>query len=248
MAMTRDTGRRRRAAAVAALATATVLAWPATAYAADVTATPTEARQGEAVRMEFTVPQERPGVPTDQVEIRLPADAPIAEVYPMSTDGWAPRITTRTLDRPVPGIHSSALDTVTSSVTWVRMPGTGEGPARLTLSMGPLPQADRLSFEVLQTYADGLVVRWGGAGQRPAPTLALLPDDPNAPVGHAGHGGAPAAGGAPAPAAGGPAAEGNDDSLLAAGLLTGLGGGAVIGWLVSRRRGRAPAEPADPAT
>ncbi|MCM0677476.1 YcnI family protein, partial [Micromonospora phytophila] len=123
-----------------------------------MTTNPTQARQGESVKLEFVVPEERPGTRTERVEIRLPADAPIAEVYPMSVAGWAPRIATRTLDQPVAGIHSSRVDLVTSAVTWSRMPGSGAGPARLALSMGPLPGTDRLTFEVVQTYADGTVV------------------------------------------------------------------------------------------
>ncbi|MFF4880501.1 DUF1775 domain-containing protein [Micromonospora sp. NPDC000668] len=252
MASTHGGGRRQRIAAVTALTAAgLLLGWPGTAHAADVTTTPTEARQGDAVRLEFTVPEERAGTTTRQIEVRLPADAPVAEVYPMSVTGWAPRISSRTLDKPVAGIHSTGVSTVTTGVTWIRV-GKGEpGPARLALSMGPLPQAERLTFEVVQTYADGTVVRWADAsGAHRAPVLTLLPaaDGAAGPVGHGGHG-APAAGaganpGVDAePAADGAGEEsGSADGMLAAGLLAGLGGGAAIGWLVSRWRRRDPAE------
>ncbi|MGC4813416.1 DUF1775 domain-containing protein [Micromonospora sp. DT228] len=253
MASTHGGGRRRRIAAVTALTAAGLLLWPGAARAADVTTTPTEARQGDAVRLEFTVPEERAGTKTNQIEVRLPADAPIAEVYPMSVNGWAPRISSRTLDKPVAGIHSSGVSTVTTAVTWVRVGESDPGPARLALSMGPMPQAERLTFEVVQTYADGTVVRWAdAAGPHRAPALTLLPAAPGAagPAAHGGHGG-PAAG-APAdpdnavdaaPAAGDAGEEsGSADGMLAAGLLAGLGGGAAIGWLVSRWRRRDPAE------
>ncbi|MEV1328804.1 DUF1775 domain-containing protein [Micromonospora costi] len=264
MAMTRG-NRRRRAGAVAALVNAAVLSWPGAAYAAEVTTTPGQARQGDAVRLEFVVPEERPGTRTRQIEIQLPADAPIAEVYPMSVPGWAPRITSRTLDEPVAGMHSSGVSTVTTAVTWIRVGEDTPGPARLPLSMGPLPRTERLAFPVVQTYADGTVVRWAGAaGAHPAPVLTLLPGDPAAaggpaaagdpaaaggPAGHAGHGGAPAGGsvgagaapgGAAAAGSGDTGAAGNADALLAAGLLAGLGGGAAIGWLASRWRRRTP--------
>ncbi|GIJ11749.1 DUF1775 domain-containing protein [Micromonospora andamanensis] len=249
MAMTHGGSRRRRGALVAALATAVVLLWPATAWAADgVTFTPTEAQQGNAVKLEFVVPDERPGVRTEKVEIRIPEDPPIAEVYPLSVPGWAPTITTRQLDRPVAGMHGPATDVVTASLIWSRAKGeAGEGPARLVFSMAPLPQTDRLTFELVQTYADGLQVSWGGGpGQRPLPALTLLPGDPAYPGAHGGHGAAPG-GAAPAEAPpttatsdGGP----NANSLLAAGLVAGLGGGAVVGWLISRRR-RAPSEEID---
>ncbi|MFI6067718.1 DUF1775 domain-containing protein [Micromonospora sp. NPDC051227] len=253
MASTYGGGRLRRIVAATAVTAAGLLLWPGTAYAADVTTTPTEARQGDAVRLEFSVPEERAGTKTNQIEVRLPADAPIAEVYPMSVNGWAPRISSRTLDTPVAGIHSSGVSTVTTAVTWVRVGESDPGPARLALSMGPMPQAERLTFEVVQTYADGTVVRWAdAAGPHRAPTLALLPAAPGAagPAAHGGHAGpaagAPAAADSgvdaapPAPADG--ADEGSADGMLAAGLLAGLGGGAAIGWLVSRWRRRDPGE------
>ncbi|SCF25071.1 DUF1775 domain-containing protein [Micromonospora chokoriensis] len=253
MASTHGGQHRRRIAAVTALTAAGLLIWPGAASAADVTTTPTEARQGDAVRLELTVPEERAGTKTNQIEVRLPADAPIAEVYPMSVDGWAPRLSSRTLDKPLAGIHSSGVSTVTTAVTWVRVGDSGSGPARLALSMGPMPQAERLTFEVVQTYADGIVVRWADAtGAHRAPVLTLLPAAPGAagPAAHgAGHG-VPAPG-APAGADDGSAARAGDageesgsaDGMLAAGLLAGLGGGAAIGWLVSRWRRRGPAEP-----
>ncbi|RQW95952.1 DUF1775 domain-containing protein [Micromonospora inaquosa] len=264
MASTHGGGRRRRIVVATAVTAAGLLLWPGTAYAADVTITPTQAQQGDAVRLEFSVPQERAGTKTSQIEVRLPADAPVAEVYPMSVDGWAPRISSRTLDKPVAGIHSSGVSTVTTAVTWVRVGESEPGPARLALSMGPMPQTERLTFEVVQTYADGTVVRWAdAAGAHRAPTLTLLPAAPGAagPAAHGGGHGAPAAG---APAAGGNGADGNPgggvdgnpaaraggageesgnaDGMLAAGLLAGLGGGAAIGWLVSRWRRRGPDE------
>ncbi|MFF5202384.1 DUF1775 domain-containing protein [Micromonospora parva] len=262
MGSTHGDGRRRRIVAATAVTAAGLLLWPGTAYAADVTITPTEARQGDAVRLEFTVPAERAGTTTKQIEVRLPADAPVAEVYPMSVDGWAPRISSRTLDKPLAGIHSSGVSTVTTAVTWVRVGAGDAGPARLALSMGPMPQAERLTFEVVQTYADGTVVRWAdAAGAQQAPALTLLPAAPGAagPAAHGGGHGAPPAG---APAAGGNGADGepggdgdpatraggageesgNADGMLAAGLLAGLGGGAAIGWLVSRWRRRGPDE------
>lgn len=264
MASTHGGGRPRRIAAVTALTAAGLLLWPAAAaQAADVTTTPTQARQGDAVRLEFSVPEERAGTTTKQVEIRLPADAPVAEVYPMSVDGWAPKIDSKTLDKPLAGIHSSGVSTVTTAVTWVRVGAGATGPAKLALSMGPLPQAERLTFEVVQTYADGMVVRWADAGgDHPAPVLTLLPAAPGAagPAVHGGHG-APAADAANGPAVGAQNADGasggggtaaggsgeesgSADAMLAAGLLAGLGGGAAIGWLVSRWRRRDPAEDA----
>ncbi|MEV5817847.1 YcnI family protein [Micromonospora haikouensis] len=243
-------GLRMSASAVLAVVAAT-LGWAGTALAADVTSTPEQARQGDPVRLEIVVPEERPGTRTERVELRLPAAAPVGEAYPMSVPGWAPRITTRKLAEPIPGIHGTTMDTVTASVVWTRAEGAPAGPARLAVSMGPLPQAERMVFEVVQTYSDGAVVRWAdpAGGARPAPVLTLLP----AASGHGGdgatgaHGGGPsdttAAGEAPTPAVAlsdGDAAgdRGFTDALLAAGLVGGLGGGAALGWLATRWRRR----------
>ncbi|MEU6022803.1 DUF1775 domain-containing protein [Micromonospora sp. NPDC047134] len=232
MARTCGGGRRRRGGPVAVLVTALVLLWPTAAWADGVSFTPTEAQQGNSVKMEFTVPDERPGVRTERIEIRMPVDPPIAEVYPLSVPGWAPTITPRRLQVPVAGLHGPPTDVVTAALTWTRAPGPAEaGPARLAFSMAPLPQAEQVTFELTQTYADGIQVHWGaGPGQRPLPPLTLTPGDPAYPA-HGGHGAAPTAGSA-APGDTGP----NANSLLAAGLVAGLGGGAVVGWLISRRR------------
>ncbi|WP_428966616.1 DUF1775 domain-containing protein [Micromonospora fluostatini] len=255
--MTRSDSRRSRTGPLTALAVAVagVLGWPAPALAADVTSTPAQARQGDPVKLEIVVPEERPGTRTRQVELRLPAQAPVAEAYPMSVDGWAPTITSRTLDEPVVSLHGPRVETVTAAVTWIRVGGGGGGPHRFAVSMGPLPQAERMTFEVVQTYADGTVVRWAdpAGGTHPAPVLTLLPPAPGAAGGggHAGHGSGLAGpdeygGSAPyeptAADGGGPSA----DVLLGAGLLAGLGGGAAVGWLGSRwRRRHRPAEDAE---
>ncbi|MER7891342.1 DUF1775 domain-containing protein [Micromonospora sp. NPDC094482] len=228
MAMTDGNRRWHRPAALAALAAATVLGWPGTAHAAEVTTNPGQARQGDAVRLEFVVPEERPGTRTRQIEVRLPADAPIAEVYPMSVPGWAPRISSRTLDQPVAGIHSTGVTTVTTAVTWIRVDGAPAGPARLALSMGPLPRTDRLTFPVIQTYADGTVVRWADpTGAHRAPVLTLLPAAAGAPAGHTGHGGAAnggAANGGAANGEGGVAGPAGPDPAGARGAVDGAAG------------------------
>lgn len=164
-----------------AAAVAAVFGAPGAAWADGVTSSPGQAVQGDAVELTFVVPEERPGARTEKIEFRLPPDAPIGEVYPLSVDGWAPLITSRDLDAPVAGIHAPSVSTVTSAVVWTRGAGPAvPGPARLSVAMGPLPQLDRMTFEVVQTYSDGTVVRWdqaplpgGGEPEHPAPELAL---------------------------------------------------------------------------
>ncbi|MGY4911341.1 DUF1775 domain-containing protein [Micromonospora aurantiaca (nom. illeg.)] len=253
----RMTRQGRWAAASLAAVLAGAVGWPAAAQAAGVTVTtsPAQVRQGDAIELSVLVPADEPGTRTTRIELTMPADAPIGEVYPLSVPDWAPTITTRTLDQPVPGMHAAELNQVTHSVSWLRMPGTGTGAARLPLGMGPMPATDRLRFTVTQTYDDGTVVRWAdpAGGAHPAPTVELLPPLPGtvthdgAPgaggAGHGGHGAPGALGGAQNGAQGGtaPAAGAVDDGpsadlLLGGGLLAGLAGGAAIGWLLSRRR------------
>ncbi|WP_431933949.1 DUF1775 domain-containing protein [Micromonospora sp. RP3T] len=249
MRMTRQ-GRWAAALLAAALAGAVSGPGPAAATAGvTVTTSPGEVHQGDAIELSVVVPADRPGARTSKIELTMPADAPIGEVYPLSVPDWAPTITTRTLDQPVAGIHAAELNQVTHSVTWLRVAGGGAGAARLPLGMGPMPATDRLIFTVVQTYADGTVVRWAdpAGGAHPAPTVALLPSLSGA-VTHGG--GAGAAGGAhgghgapgdPVPAdvtAAAPAADDGPsaDLLLGGGLLAGLAGGGAIGWLLSRRR------------
>ncbi|MFJ1541108.1 DUF1775 domain-containing protein [Micromonospora chalcea] len=259
----RMTRQGRWAVALLAAALAGAVSWPGAASAAEVTVTtsPAEVRQGDAIQLSVVVPADRPDTRTTKIELTMPPDAPIGEVYPLSVPDWAPTITTRTLDQPVPGMHAAELNQVTHSVTWLRVPGTGSGAARLPLGMGPMPATDRLTFTVIQTYADGTVVRWAdlAGGKHPAPTVDLLPPLPGA-MTHNGdpgangagtnggaHGGHGAAGGAQgsvpgsAPNGAAPAAGTADDGpsadlLLGGGLLAGLAGGAAIGWLLSRRR------------
>ncbi|SCG70583.1 DUF1775 domain-containing protein [Micromonospora humi] len=266
----RMTRQGRWAAALLAAALAGAVGWPGPASAAGVTVTtsPGEVHQGDAIELSVVVPADRPGSRTTKVELTMPADAPIGEVYPLSVPDWAPTITTRTLDRPVAGIHAPELNQVTHAVTWLRVPGGGAGAARLPLGMGPMPATDRLTFTVVQTFADGTVVRWAdpAGGAHPAPTVALLPPPQGAATGggdagaggaaHGGHGGVSGGqdGAAPAGAtAGGPTTGAADDGpsadlLLGGGLLAGLAGGAAIGWLLSRRRRGTMALPSDPAT
>ncbi|WP_435585950.1 DUF1775 domain-containing protein [Micromonospora aurantiaca (nom. illeg.)] len=253
MGMTR---RARSAIVLLGAVLAGTVGWSGTATAAaevTITTSPGEVRQGDAIELAVLVPEDRAGSRTSRIELRMPANAPIGEVYPLSVPDWAPSITTRTLDQPVQGIHAPELNQVTDAVTWIRVPGT-TGPARLSLGMGPMPATDLLTFSVIQTYADGTVVRWTDppGGAHPAPTVNLLPALPASST-HDGHSG-PAAD-APAAAAPQPRAReaASDDApsadlLLGGGLLAGLGGGAALGWLFSRRRHGTLTLPADSDT
>jgi uncharacterized protein YcnI len=190
--------------------------------AADVTISPTTAVQGDAASVTFHVQNQRGRARTTRVEVDLPPDTPIAEVYPMTVPYWAPRIIMREVKDPLPGLHGSALTEATSAVIWERASDAPAPPAveTLRLEMGPMPETDRLVFTVVQTYSDGTVQRWNGPAA-----------------------GSPAAG---SPAAGSPAAEGSGTVLVLTPATAGAQGAHGHGSQQSpAAAGASPAGPAD---
>lgn len=208
--------------------------------AADVTISPAQAVQGDAASVTFRVGNHRAGAHTTKVEINLPAETPIAEVYPMTVADWAPRIVSRPVDRPLPGIHGGGLTTATSAVVWTRASDAPPAPAveELRLELGPLPYVDRLVFTVVQTYSDGTVQRWSGPSSGPGTALTLT-RAPSAPAAGHGHGrkaaatpdpAAAAAAVVAAPAAGSAlsTAAGPDRSDVNALTVVGVGGFSLV--------------------
>jgi len=242
--------RYRRTAVVAlgaAVFGALALASPASA---DVTANPSEATRGDGAKVTFRLSEDRPGAHTTKVQLIAPVDNPIGEIYPMSIDDWAPATETRQLDKAVAGLHGMPVDETTASITWSRVTPVPKGapPVELTVSMGPMPtEGDQLVFALVQTYSDGTVVRWSdpAGGAHPAVTVKLV-GQAVAGGGHHGGGQQQAAPPAAAPRSA-PADDGGSSyGILAAGLIAGLGLGALGGWLILRgRRGTPPAATAE---
>lgn len=209
---------------------------------ASVSVSPSTAPRGGPAELAFQITEDRPGAYTTQIELDAPEATPIAEIYPMSADDWAPRVATRQLSQPVELIHGTTTTEVVSSITWLRVTGPPGGPAKpaeLRVSLGPMPATETVAFTVVQTYSDGTVVRWadapaagGSQPAHPAPVVTLV-DDPAASAGHDGHGASD--GTAAGPAAGSGGRSGGTYGILAAGLLVGLTVGVGIdGWLIVR--------------
>ncbi|MGI5150372.1 YcnI family protein [Plantactinospora sp. CA-294935] len=229
---------------VVALLTATVAGTTlgAGAATADVTMTPGQAAQGGAVKLTFRVTEDRAPAHTTKIELLMPESAPVAETYPMSDPQWAPRMTMRKVDQTLGGIHHGQVTEVVASIVWTRAgaPAPGAGPAELVVSLGPLPQTDRMTFHLVQTYSDGHVTNWNQPPSSevpqpefPAPVLTLAP--PAATAGPTAA--APGAAGAAVPESG-TAADDPDQGFgsLATGLVAGLVLGlAVAAWLYLRR-------------
>ncbi len=175
-----------RAGVLAAAVTAGVLGAAGPALA-DVTVSPPSAEQGSGVNLTFTVTNTGTA-PISRVKLVLPADTPIAEVYPLSVDDWAPQITPMTLATPLTGVHGGSPVTQTASaITWIAAGGKTMAPgtsADLAVAVGPLPATTAMTFTVQSTYADG---RPGPA--MPPVKLALTPATGGQSGGHTTHGG-----------------------------------------------------------
>ncbi|KKJ93588.1 YcnI family protein, partial [Micromonospora sp. HK10] len=217
----------RRTATAAAL-TLTVVASAvlglAGAASAHVTVNPKEATQGGYGRFAFRVPNESDTASTTKVEVNLPENAPVGSVSTMPVPGWTVAVQKRKVDPPIE-VHGSQLTEAVSKLTWTATAG-GVKPGEFQefpVSMGPLPQVDRMVFKVLQTYSDGNVSRWieeptPGAAEpeNPAPVLTLTAASASA---------APAASAPPA------AAGDDDDDDSDAGAATALGVAGLVAGL-----------------
>ena len=155
---------------------------------ADATVSPATAEQGSGENLTFHVTNSGTA-PLGTITLRLPDDTPVAEVYPLSVDDWAPRIQMRTLATPLTTIHGGTPATETaSSITWLAMPGHNlpVGAATdLSVAVGPLPTLSSMQFTITSTYAGGKA----GPSMPAALTLTPAPAGQPAAAGHA-HGGA----------------------------------------------------------
>ncbi|QLJ03920.1 YcnI family protein [Streptomyces sp. NEAU-sy36] len=222
----------RRAATVAALATATVLL-AAGAASAHVTVHPESYAKGATDGvLTFRVPNEEDNASTTKVQIFLPTDHPVLGVLVHPQDGWTAKVTTTKLKTPV----KTDDGTVTEAASEITFSGgtiAAGQYADFNVAFGQLPEdAGQLVFKTLQTYSDGKVVRWieqpssgDDEPDNPAPVLKLTADDAS-----------PAA----APAAATAEAAGASDStargLGVAGLVTGVLGLAAAAFALVRGR------------
>lgn len=146
----------RRAGIVAvAAACGALVAAPALA---DVSVTPKTSLQGAGDNFTFHVTNDGTA-PIQTVTVTIPEDTPVAEVYPLSVDDWAPKITTRKLNTQLPSLHDDIpTDQVTGSIQWIAMPGKALAVGRtadLTIALGPLPTLSAMQFTVSTTYGNG---------------------------------------------------------------------------------------------
>jgi hypothetical protein len=130
---------------------------------ADVGLTPAQATQGGGVGVTFRIHNDSRTAPITTVEVRLPAESPIPEVYPYSVPDWAPNTTVRKVDNLV------------TAITWTAVPGKALEPgavAELSTSLAPLPKIDKLVFTVVERHSDGTAATWTPALTLVAPAAA----------------------------------------------------------------------------
>ena len=227
---------------------------------AHVSVSSADAEQGGYGGITFRVPTESGTAATTKLTVQLPTDQGIASVAVKPVPGWTHKETTTKLATPVRTDDGEVTEAV-STVEWTaNTPADAIRPGEygeFSISAGPLPKADSITFKAIQTYSDGTQVAWieqssGGAEpEHPAPVLALLPASGAGGSGAGGgeHGSsAPAsqpASAAPAPAAaGGDSGNGTATAALVIGTLGLLAGLVGLGIALSSRR-RGGGTPAD---
>jgi uncharacterized protein YcnI len=225
---------------VLAVLLATFLAAGVGVAAAHVTVSSSDAAAGGFGKLTFRVPNESDTASTISVRIQIPPETPLAALSTQSVPGWTVIRTQTDLETPVE-VHGQQITTYTSVVEFRAEDGGGVGPGEFqefSLSGGPFPDADAMTFNVVQTYNDGTEAAWieptvegQPEPERPAPVLTLRGSDGAAPTADNG-GGTTTPGDEPAGSDDGPVGLTLFLAILA--LLTGIAG-CVLGWRATRR-------------
>lgn len=170
---------RRAAAAIAT--TGLIMAIPVSAQA-HVKVSPDTAQAGSYATLDFRVPTEKATASTTKVEVDLPTKHPFTSVSYQPVPGWTAKVTTSDLAKPV----KTADGTITQAPTkivWTASPAAAIKPGQFQqfpVSVGAVPDVPSVSFDTIQTYSDGSVVKWdepteAGAAEpeHPAPVLTI---------------------------------------------------------------------------
>ena len=172
----------RRAAVVTATLTGLVLAG-AGAASAHVRVSSADAAPGGYGKFTFRVPNESDSASTVDLRIQLPTDTPITSVQAEPVPGWTVTLTTSNLPKPVTTDDGDQITTAVSVVEYRADAGGGIAPGQFqefSLSGGPIPDVDSLTFNAVQTYSDGTSAAWieptvdgQPEPEHPAPVLSL---------------------------------------------------------------------------
>jgi uncharacterized protein YcnI len=160
-----------------------LLALGAGVASAHVTVSSPDAAADGFGKVTFRVPDESATANTVQLRIQLPADSPFASVSILPVPGWTTTTTRTQLDPPLTDDDGNQVTEAVSVVEFDAVPGGGVAPGQFqefSLALGPFPDVDSLTFNVVQSYSDGTEAAWIDPtveGQpepgHPAPTLSL---------------------------------------------------------------------------
>lgn len=158
-------------------------AGPASAH---VTASIDDPTPGAYTLLTFNAPTESATASTNRLEIDFPTDTPITSVRSVPVPGWNTEVIREPLPEPVDNGHGGEISEAVARVVWTSVGDTSAvGPGQtglFILSIGPLPDAESVSFPTVQGYTDGSEVAWtqlsqaGVDTERPAPTIQIGTD------------------------------------------------------------------------
>jgi uncharacterized protein YcnI len=223
---------------VVLLAALTVLVVGGGVASAHVSVSSADAAPGGYGKVTFRVPNESDAASTIGVRIQLPTDTPLTSVRAQPVAGWTVVLTRSQLPEPV-RVNGDEVDQAVSVVEYRADAGGGIAPGQFqefSLAVGPFPDADRLTFNAVQSYSDGSEVAWieptvdgQPEPEHPAPVLSLSAADTAAADAH---------GGSTDAAAGSAADDGGNGLAVTALVVAVLGLAAGLAGLVLGLRAR----------
>jgi uncharacterized protein YcnI len=152
-----------------------------TAYA-HVSVRSADAAPGGFGELTLRVPNESDTASTIKLRVQIPADTPLASVRSQPVAGWTATLTRGPIDPPI-DVHGTQVSEAVTEITWTADPGAGIEPGEyqtFSISGGPFPEVDALTFPTIQTYDDASESSWieptvdGQAEpEHPSPVLAL---------------------------------------------------------------------------
>jgi len=198
-----------------------------------------DAAPGGFGKVTFRVPNESDTASTVSVRIQIPEEAAMAFLSVQPVPGWTATMTRTGLEEPIDA-DGQEISSYVSVVEFRAEAGGGIGPGEFqefSLSGGPFPDADSVTFPTVQLYGDGTESAWidptvdGQAEpEHPAPVLSLASDAAAGPTTAAS--GDDAAADHTHEVSNQPAGLALFLAILA--LLVGIAG-AVLGWRATRR-------------
>ena len=165
-------------ALLVALAAAVAGAGVASAH---VTVSSADAVPGGFGKLTFRVPNESDTASTVVLRIQIPEEAALASLSVQPVPGWTVTTTTTDLEEPIDN-HGQEISSYVSVVEFRAEDGGGIRPGEFqefSLSGGPFPDVESVSFPTVQTYSDGSESAWieptvgDEEPEHPAPTLTL---------------------------------------------------------------------------